>query len=321
MFLYIFCCTLLLLYPIVVVPCFYLLQNANGKASGICLIRVRVRQGDAPPDYFFLLFEYFVPIFVLFLNIFSYLLSTFCIFKNTCAEYIFSTLYLCTFLYEVYLCTFYNIFVLFCTCLYGLYSFWYLLKTFLCFCNCFIPFSYCLYLFVAPCVVPFFILLQTANRKRRKYIDYGKEIPFQRNAPAGFYDVSEENEGAKRARQDPAFSTKWVGLCYHIRPIWLAGVFFFVFFFKGRCKRGAGGFFFVVIGVVGSAVQLQQFNTIQYYTIRPSLGHTIQNCTIQYNNKYHYPVPKTSYPIPIVIPNTSYPIPIVHHTQYPIYHI
>lgn len=53
-----------------------------------------------------------------------------------------------------------------------------------------------------------FFLLQTANRKRRKYIDYGKEIPFQRNAPAGFYDVSDENQAAKRARQDPSFSTK-----------------------------------------------------------------------------------------------------------------
>ncbi|CBJ34149.1 conserved unknown protein [Ectocarpus siliculosus] len=49
---------------------------------------------------------------------------------------------------------------------------------------------------------------KTANRKRRKYIDYGKEIPFQRNAPAGFYDVSEEAQVAKKARQDPSFSTK-----------------------------------------------------------------------------------------------------------------
>lgn len=51
---------------------------------------------------------------------------------------------------------------------------------------------------------------KTANRKRRKYIDYGKEIPFQRNAPAGFYDVSEENDAAKRARNDPTFSTKFL---------------------------------------------------------------------------------------------------------------
>eukprot|EP00904_Undaria_pinnatifida_P011673 jgi/Undpi1/7636/HiC_scaffold_23.g10109.m1 len=51
---------------------------------------------------------------------------------------------------------------------------------------------------------------KTANRKRRKYIDYGKEIPFQRNAPAGFYDVSDENQAAKRARQDPSFSTKFL---------------------------------------------------------------------------------------------------------------
>ncbi|CAN0021231.1 unnamed protein product [Ectocarpus sp. 6 AP-2014] len=51
---------------------------------------------------------------------------------------------------------------------------------------------------------------KTANRKRRKYIDYGKEIPFQRNAPAGFYDVSEEAQVAKKARQDPSFSTKFL---------------------------------------------------------------------------------------------------------------
>eukprot|EP00903_Cladosiphon_okamuranus_P017919 g16490.t1 len=51
---------------------------------------------------------------------------------------------------------------------------------------------------------------KTANRKRRKYIDYGKEIPFQRNAPAGFYDVTEETQIAKRARQDPSFSTKFL---------------------------------------------------------------------------------------------------------------
>ncbi|CAM9845735.1 unnamed protein product, partial [Sphacelaria rigidula] len=54
------------------------------------------------------------------------------------------------------------------------------------------------------------VQFRMANRKRRKCIDYGKETPFQRNAPAGFYDVSGENEMAKRAREDPSFSTKYV---------------------------------------------------------------------------------------------------------------
>jgi len=30
------------------------------------------------------------------------------------------------------------------------------------------------------------------HRKKRKYIDYGREIPFQKTAPAGFYDTSDE---------------------------------------------------------------------------------------------------------------------------------
>lgn len=36
------------------------------------------------------------------------------------------------------------------------------------------------------------------TRKRSQGIDYGKEIPFQKVPPAGFYDVSEENREAKK---------------------------------------------------------------------------------------------------------------------------
>jgi pre-mRNA-splicing factor CDC5/CEF1 len=39
--------------------------------------------------------------------------------------------------------------------------------------------------------------------KKRKHIDYGKEIPFQKVAPAGFYDVREEDMDAKRVKLDP----------------------------------------------------------------------------------------------------------------------
>eukprot|EP01034_Spumella_vulgaris_P022589 gene22589-28724_t len=39
--------------------------------------------------------------------------------------------------------------------------------------------------------------------KKRKHIDYGKEIPFQKVAPAGFYDVREEDMDAKRIKIDP----------------------------------------------------------------------------------------------------------------------
>jgi pre-mRNA-splicing factor CDC5/CEF1 len=34
--------------------------------------------------------------------------------------------------------------------------------------------------------------------KKRKYIDYAKEIPFQKVAPAGFYDIGEENEQSRK---------------------------------------------------------------------------------------------------------------------------
>jgi pre-mRNA-splicing factor CDC5/CEF1 len=40
--------------------------------------------------------------------------------------------------------------------------------------------------------------------KKRKYIDYGKEIPFQKAVPAGFYDVTEETENARIANLDRA---------------------------------------------------------------------------------------------------------------------
>ncbi len=48
------------------------------------------------------------------------------------------------------------------------------------------------------------------TRKRRKYIDYGQEIPFAMQPPAGFYDVSEEREETKRQRLDPRFDTKYL---------------------------------------------------------------------------------------------------------------
>lgn len=43
------------------------------------------------------------------------------------------------------------------------------------------------------------------REKKRKYIDYGREIPFQRTAPAGFYATGDEKvEGSKQAL-DPRF--------------------------------------------------------------------------------------------------------------------
>lgn len=38
---------------------------------------------------------------------------------------------------------------------------------------------------------------------KRKYIDYAKEIPFQKVVPAGFYDVSTEDSRAKLLKLDP----------------------------------------------------------------------------------------------------------------------
>ena len=39
--------------------------------------------------------------------------------------------------------------------------------------------------------------------KKRKYIDYAKEIPFQKAVPAGFYDVGDENYASKTLQIDP----------------------------------------------------------------------------------------------------------------------
>uniref|UniRef100_A0A7S2SCC5 Cell division cycle 5-like protein n=1 Tax=Rhizochromulina marina TaxID=1034831 RepID=A0A7S2SCC5_9STRA len=36
------------------------------------------------------------------------------------------------------------------------------------------------------------------GRRKRKYIDYGEEIPFQRVAPSGFYDVEDERQRTKK---------------------------------------------------------------------------------------------------------------------------
>lgn len=76
---------------------------------------------------------------------------------------------------------------------------------------------------------------KTANRKRRKYIDYGKEIPFQRNAPAGFYDISEENHAAKRTREDPSFSTKLVILTVPFASFTLLYIILFFLYDRFFC--------------------------------------------------------------------------------------
>ncbi len=54
------------------------------------------------------------------------------------------------------------------------------------------------------------LVLKQNTRKRRKYIDYGQEIPFAMQPPAGFYDVGEEREETKRQRLDPRFDTKYL---------------------------------------------------------------------------------------------------------------
>jgi pre-mRNA-splicing factor CDC5/CEF1 len=41
------------------------------------------------------------------------------------------------------------------------------------------------------------------GQRKRKYIDYAREIPFQMLTPAGFYDVSEENEIGRGRKLDP----------------------------------------------------------------------------------------------------------------------
>ena len=39
--------------------------------------------------------------------------------------------------------------------------------------------------------------------KKRKYIDYAREIPFQQLVPSGFYDVGDENTASKSVFVDP----------------------------------------------------------------------------------------------------------------------
>lgn len=41
------------------------------------------------------------------------------------------------------------------------------------------------------------------GNKKRKFIDYAKEIPFQKIPPAGFYDVNAENADGKKTKLDP----------------------------------------------------------------------------------------------------------------------
>eukprot|EP00457_Paulinella_chromatophora_P002007 gb/GEZN01002010.1/.p1 GENE.gb/GEZN01002010.1/~~gb/GEZN01002010.1/.p1 ORF type:complete len:798 (+),score=178.29 gb/GEZN01002010.1/:59-2452(+) len=43
------------------------------------------------------------------------------------------------------------------------------------------------------------------KRRRRTWIDYGEEIPFERRPQAGFYDVTEERKTAYEAKNDPKF--------------------------------------------------------------------------------------------------------------------
>jgi pre-mRNA-splicing factor CDC5/CEF1 len=42
------------------------------------------------------------------------------------------------------------------------------------------------------------------GNKKRKFIDYGTEIPFQKIPPAGFYEVNAENAEGKKVKLDPA---------------------------------------------------------------------------------------------------------------------
>jgi pre-mRNA-splicing factor CDC5/CEF1 len=39
--------------------------------------------------------------------------------------------------------------------------------------------------------------------KKRKYIDYAREIPFQQLVPSGFYDVGDERKASKTVSIDP----------------------------------------------------------------------------------------------------------------------
>ena len=43
--------------------------------------------------------------------------------------------------------------------------------------------------------------LNMGGGKKRKFIDYAREIPFQKLPPAGFYDVGEERGGREVEEQ------------------------------------------------------------------------------------------------------------------------
>ena len=43
------------------------------------------------------------------------------------------------------------------------------------------------------------------KRRRRTWIDYGEEIPFQKNPMKGFYDTSKEIRDSYEAKNDPKF--------------------------------------------------------------------------------------------------------------------
>lgn len=47
------------------------------------------------------------------------------------------------------------------------------------------------------------IEMKLGGFKKRKYIDYAKEIPFQKMPPAGFYDVGEEIQKGNGDKLDP----------------------------------------------------------------------------------------------------------------------
>jgi pre-mRNA-splicing factor CDC5/CEF1 len=46
------------------------------------------------------------------------------------------------------------------------------------------------------------------HKKKRKNLDYNAEIPLERRAPSGFYDISEEIEAEKKMRAEPDFLHK-----------------------------------------------------------------------------------------------------------------
>jgi pre-mRNA-splicing factor CDC5/CEF1 len=46
------------------------------------------------------------------------------------------------------------------------------------------------------------------HKKKRKYLDYNAEIPFQKTIPAGFYDISDEIAEERSSRNAPDFLHK-----------------------------------------------------------------------------------------------------------------